>query len=425
MKKTRLIKLKAGALQYTIFIAVIIALLLFAFISLTYTQQIFKAKTIHFLKSIHNSNTAVNYTSSIKLPYNETIEKQFLEELNDLTIIEKRQWGIFDLVMTTSTIKKEVFTKNALLGGFLNSRPSLYLQDNNQALVLVGNTRVEGNVYLPKQGVKRGSIAGHSYLGSQLIFGDTYISEGSLPQINNKDYLQRLSQGRVEIENITPLELYENTSVLNEFSNPVQIFLSDDLIDLRDIKLTGHIIIQSRTAIKVRASAELTDIILIAPKIEILDNVTGNFQAIASNKISVAKNCTLIYPTSLIVYESTSPISNQSEVIKEINQIQIQSGSEIRGVVAFLSDKTIRNYKPQIILEENTTVFGEVYCSQKIELKGTVKGSVFTKGFIANQFGSIYQNHIYNGKILNAGFPKEYCGLSVEGSIKKVAKWLY
>ena len=421
------LKLKAGALQYTIFIAVVIALLVLAFISLTYTQQHFKGKTSNFLQTIHNTNAAVNYASNTQLAYNEIVKIKLLDNENDNTSIRKQHWGVFDLITATSTIKKETFTKNALLGGSLQKRPSLYLQDNNQPLVLVGDTRIEGNTLLPKQGVKRGTIAGNSYAGSQLIYGSTGLSKKNLPKLKNREYLKQLAQGSIQFANTIPLELSENTTILNSFNDPTQLFYSNTSIDLRMIKLTGNMIVQSSSVIKIYPSAQLIDILLIAPKIEILDAVKGNFQGFATKEISVGKNCQLGYPTSLILYEKKtgSLTIRNNNATEDWNHVQIASGTAIRGVVGFLSDNEINNYKPQISIDENSSITGEIYCNQNIELKGKITGSVFTKGFIANQFGSIYQNHIYNGKMVNTNFHEEYSGLNIENSTKNVTKWLY
>ena len=136
MIKRANIKLKAGALQYTIFIAIVIALLVFAFISLTYTQQHFRLKTSNFLQVIHNTNLAINYTSTAQIPYNEIVTIKLSDQLNDNTTILKKHWGIFDIVNTQSSIKNEIYAKYALLGGFLQDRASLYVQENNQPLVL-------------------------------------------------------------------------------------------------------------------------------------------------------------------------------------------------------------------------------------------------------------------------------------------------
>jgi len=420
-------KIKGGALQYTIFIAVVIALLVFAFIALTYTQQHFKSKAIHFLQVIHNTNLAINYASTTSIKYDETVELQFSDTFKDKTTIMQKHWGLFDMLKTSSTLQKETFTKNALLGGFLQDRPSLYVQENNQPLVLVGDSRIEGITFLPKQGIKRGTIAGNSFTGSQLIYGSIGLSNTKLPEIKNREYLKRLTQGKIQFNNTVPLELNENTKFINSFNSPTQYFYSNTNINLQNIQLTGNIVIQSTSLIKIYPSALLTDIILIAPKIEISQNVTGNFQAFASKEIHVKKNCKLGFPTALFVYKkkkntTSLPQPNPDPIT---NLIEIQTGAIINGIVGFLTDNQTNNFKPQILQENDSTIKGEVYCNGNFELKGTVMGSVFTKGFIASQFGSIYQNHIYNGNILSTGFPKEYCGLTLKKSTKKVSKWLY
>ena len=78
-------------------------------------------------------------------------------------------------------------------------------------------------------------------------------------------------------------------------------------------------------------------------------------------------------------------------------------------MVVYLGNDPPNNYKTQIELQETAILIGELYCNQNTELKGTVYGTVFAKNFIANQFGSIYQNHIYNGKINVHQLPKEIC----------------
>jgi hypothetical protein len=70
-------------------------------------------------------------------------------------------------------------------------------------------------------------------------------------------------------------------------------------------------------------------------------------------------------------------------------------------------------------------VIGEVYCNQNTELKGAVIGSVFTNNFIANQFGSVYQNHLYHGQISIDQLPEAYVGLLFNNSKQGIAKWLY
>ena len=83
------------------------------------------------------------------------------------------------------------------------------------------------------------------------------------------------------------------------------------------------------------------------------------------------------------------------------------------------------NYKAQVYISDNATVIGEVYCNQNLELLGTVRGTVFAHNFEVHRGGSVYQNHIYNGKILISELPEAYVGIMFNDSHKAVAKWLY
>lgn len=426
LKKIPFIKLKAGALQYTIFIAVVIAMVIFAFISLSYVQQQLKLKSNAYIQTIHITNLAISYAEKAEIPYNTEATINTTEGFSGNTLIIKKNWGVFDMATTISTINKEMFTKNAFIGGYISDRSALYLQDNNQPLVVVGQTRIEGKAFLPKQAVKRGTIAGNSYTGSQLIYGTVELSKKKLPQLENRKMLQSLCNGSFPFQGIHSFDLQEHGIFVNSFNNPTQVFSSNLPVDLQNISLTGNIIISSRSKIRVHESAMLKDVILIAPEIEILDHVSGNFQAFAKKKIVVGKNCGLAYPSGLILYEDKEATQNSGvSNVKDFNRIDIQEGSKIKGVIAFLSDNQLNNYKLQINIVESAEITGEVYCNGNLQLNGTVKGSVFTRNFITLAYGSVFQNHIFNGQILGSKLPLQYSGLLLENSKKSVAKWLY
>ena len=96
-------------------------------------------------------------------------------------------------------------------------------------------------------------------------------------------------------------------------------------------------------------------------------------------------------------------------------------------MIMVLDEAKTKQYIPQIKIETNTIVNGEVYCTKNIELEGTVNGMVSTDGFMALEDGSVYQNHLYNGTITSENLSNTYVGMllaSREGN-KKVMKWLY
>ena len=302
----------------------------------------------------------------------------------------------------------------------------MYLKENNKPLVLVGNTKIQGVAFLPKRGIKSGNISGHSYYGDRLIYGSTRLST-NFPKLLSETlkHIKIDNSNIVEVQDANQfLDISISRAHQNSFFKPLQVIFSNTDIELSNIELTGHILVQSKTKISVDASSTLKDVVLIAPEIEIKDNVTGTFQAFASETINVGKSCKLEYPSALVLNERNRTVEN--DTLQSIDHtIAIDKGSKIKGIVVFLRGSKPNNYKAQIVIDENVTITGEVYCEQNLELKGDVFGSVFTNNFVASQSGSIYQNHIYNGTIIVNNLPQEYVGLPMENSKKGVLKWLY
>lgn len=416
-------KINAGALQYTLFVSVLIVLLISTFLMLTFLQNHFKTKANFHVQSIQNADLGFQFIAANDIPYEEEKILEISTALNSHLSITKKHWGVFDMVIAKSNVNNILFQKTGIIGGFQKEKPALYLKDNNSALVLVGNTKIQGDAFLPKNGVKRGNIAGNSYYGEQLIYGATKQSNENLPVIRNREYIKELSKGFVVEDNSNDIALEEDLKSINSFKNPTKIYKQEGTINLREIQLTGNIIIQSNTMIKVHRTALLSDVILIAPSIEILDFVIGNFQGFATKNITVGFNCNLTYPSALVLNEKL--VSNTIDKNSSFAQLNINSNSSIKGVVAFLATNETNNYKAQLVIEKQAIITGEVYCEKNFELKGTVNGSVYTSGFIANQYGSVYQNHIYNGEIIQSNLPQQYAGLSLENTKPTVVKWIY
>ncbi|PCI10975.1 MAG: hypothetical protein COB73_02675 [Flavobacteriaceae bacterium] len=429
-------KLKAGALQYTIFISVLILLLVSSFISLAYLQQKTRMSASFFQETIQHCTMGFEYLATHQTPYNQEIEISFNDEIESKVTLTKKHWGLFDIVHSKVQIKKEVFERIAMVGGHQSEKTALYLKENNKPLVLVGNTEIRGVSILPKQGARRGNIAGDSYYGSELIYGAIKQSTNQLPTLTTMPTIKNWIKGGFLNDELQPFDLYDGLQLKNSFNQPTLFFQSDGAIDLRFVELTGNITIQSNTKIMVASSSKLQDVILIAPEIEIENNTMGNFQAFASNQLLVGEGCNLEYPTVLCLIESTNnsfPLEEMSEEQSGAtnnnqstnNQIHIGSNTVVKGIVCYLSETTETNYKPQVVIDQNCIVAGEVYCDKNLELKGTVQGMVTTEAFIALQSGSVYINHIYNGSIIASELPLQYCGLQLQTTQTKVVKWLY
>jgi cytoskeletal protein CcmA (bactofilin family) len=423
-----LFKVKAGALQFTMFIVIVIAILLAGFILLINTHNRFKIQSDFVIETVENANKGIDYVLKNEIPLNDSVPIRL--NLEDYKTVKgyRDYWGIFEKVLITSTIKTNCFKKVCLIGALQpkKDRIALYIEDNNKPLVVVGNTKIEGLSYLPKQGVRTGNISGNSYYGNELIYGNKRISN-QFPKLS-KESLRNIKAIRNNggvLNTNQYLELDTSKKSENSFLNQPQIIFSHTDINLSGVSLTGHIIVESKTKIIVDSSSKLIDVVLVAPKIEVKANSKGTFQALATKEITVGRNCSFNYPSALILTESienNGPVESGSGY-KDTSFIKIGKGTSFKGVIVYISEA--KNYKAQVFIDEKTTVTGEIYCNRNLELLGSVNGSVFTSNFMANQSGSSYQNHIYNATVRVNYLAEEYVGLPFDKSKKGVVAWLY
>lgn len=423
------LKLKSGALQFTVFIAVLIALLLAGLILYAYTFIYMKEQSKGAIENIQFADIGIYSLLKQKELSTDTIQLDFLQKENQIVRTHLSSWGIYDKGIVISQFRKKKFTKIAIIGSLLNTEesPTLYLKETNNGLSVVGNTAIRGIAYLPLQGINSGYIAGNSYYGSQLIYGTIKKSTTELPQ-PEKRVLEGIAFDLKQYRPINEedyIALENHSKIINSFQSKTKAIFSEAPIVLENKNITGNIIIKSETSILIKKSAILKDVILIAPVIEIEDETTGNFQAIASKKITVGKACKLIYPSVLVLFQDNK--NNPEEVIANPmdNKIFIGTKSVIKGSICYFQTKTASDFQTQIVLEKEAVIKGQVYCTGNFELKGTVSGSVYTKQFVANQSGSIFMNHIYNGTIENQNIPVLYGGMLLEQESKTVLKWLY
>lgn len=413
-----LTKIKAAALQYVLVISVLIGIILFAFISLVYLQQKLIVKYGFSDQSITNVQNAFRYIKGNTIDYDKQVSLEFLEDQNSTTTLIKRHWGLFDRVTASSKVKNEYFRRSAIVGYQNNNNQALYVKDNFNSLVVVGNTKIEGNVMVPRQGVKPGNISGVSFYGKELINGKQQTSGDSLPTINNKEYLKEfMEQG--PMVSVKKIGWNPNMKLYQEFSKESVLIEGGGNIILDQVELGGNIIVQSNQKITVRAGASLENIILMAPRIELEKQVEGSFQAIASEQIIVGKNCKLSYPSALVVYK----LKTEEDNVKEAS-IQIRQGTQFKGVVVYLSDDKKGNYNSQVRIEKDVLVKGEIYCDKNLTLEGDVQGMVTTNNFILPTPSGTYLNHLLDVEINANKLNEQYAGLLIGGQSNQVMKWL-
>ncbi|MBC7523113.1 MAG: hypothetical protein H7239_01540 [Flavobacterium sp.] len=418
-------KVFSGALQFTIFIGVIIALILTGLILLQNTHNFFIQQSKATIENIQLANSGINFLKLQLNPITDTTAIEKLSSNNQKVEVQSSQWGIYEKAIVKTTNREKIFYKSALIGTQMEDlqRPTLYLQDNFKPLIVVGNTRLKGTIYLPNQEIKSGYIAGESFYGKDLFQGTIKKSNTKLPELrkNYKDHFEEL----LKFKDLNIASFIGGNEIIkyrNSFLKPTKYWYSKNEIILDNNDLVGNIIIKSEHKITIKKTAILKDVIIVAPMVEIQDGVSGNFQAIANKQIIVGKNCKLTYPSAIVF------IQIKEEVLDFQNTktaVFIDKNTEIRGSIIYFKHTKENDFKTQITLSEEAAIKGEIYCEGNLELKGKVVGSVYTEQFIVNRGGTTFVNHIYNGQIVNDNFPENFCGLLFKNNQKGIAKWIY
>lgn len=423
------VRLQSAALQFTVFVAVVIALLLGGLMLYAYTFGYMKEQSKGAVEMIQLADDGFNYLlHTPELRLNDTLEVPLQAAEKKSVKVQLSQWGLFQKAWVQTQFRKKRFVKMALLGSLMDpeTTPTLFLQDTYNPLTVVGTTRVQGNLYLPEAGMKSGYIAGNSYFGSQLFYGTAKKSTKELPDLDPeilkgiefylKDFKPANQQDYITITN--------RRKIAVSFKEKTKTAYSKELITLENQAISGNIIVKSDTLIEVKHTALLKDVILIAPNITIEDGTVGNFQAIASKKIAVGKNCQLDFPSALVVYQDEKAAVVNYAVNTEV-PILVDTNTRFKGSICFYQNKEETDFSTQIKIEEQVQMKGQLYCKGNLDLKGTVSGAVYTRQFVANQAGSIFVNHLYNAVIENEHIPKQYGGFIFEKEPKIVLKWMY
>jgi hypothetical protein len=420
-------KIPASAMQFAILVSVILGVLLASFLTLSHTQKLFSIQSNNVSQTIFANNLIIENA----LQNNDQIKDSLLTHYSGIetgkitAIVSKKFWGGFQLYESISKIAPISYKKKALVGAKKKlPHIGVYISDNKIPLILAGNTEIKGMAYVSEKGIKAGNISGHYFTGDKLVNGNIIYNDKNLPKLNNKweKYIKNLLN--YVPDNLDNVIEPKNVNAVSFFSNTAYIF-SYNKLDVIN-KYVGNIIICSKTEIIVSPNAKLEDVILVAPKIIIKKGFRGNATFIANDKIIVEKNVILNYPSALVVRKKTTPVVSNNKIDKSI---VVKPNTQISGIIIFLSNKNNLQNKQKtyisIDIQKNALIYGDVYCTNNLQLFGKIEGSVYTKRFISNTYGSIYINHLFNATIDGISQNKEFCGLPLINNNQGIVKWLY
>lgn len=411
-------RLQAGALTYTLYVAILSSIVLSAIILTGYYHRI---EFTHYQlekQNLANMSSAIATALAMDdLDYSETYREALFSSGDDSVEITKTPWGAWDIMKVTTFNLHGSYSKHFLRGFHRSEKAqsALYLYDEGRPISVSGKTRITGKAYLPKSGLMSAYVGGIGYGNSKLIYGEKLKSDNELPPVNKKrsDVLRDFANGRYE-------KLFDPDKVIQDETLKNNSFMSDSLVHhryqnvhLRD-SLTGFVWVHASKRIFLDSTAYLENVILSAPVVEIDSGFRGSVQVIATDTILIGSRARLAYPSFLGILNEDPPAT-----------LQMEPGVEFNGTIYIDGDEDWFNQRIMVIMDQ-ATIAGMVYCHGMAEMTGTINGHLTARKFLINTFSGVYENYIFNAKLNGEALEEDFSATDLwfYHGHKNVLKWL-
>ncbi|WP_226180714.1 hypothetical protein [Hymenobacter lucidus] len=353
------------------------------------------------------------------LPYFQAVDFDLFGAEKDSVQVEKRPWGVFDTGIVVAHQGTERDTLLALLGCHFDEtgRAALYLADTNTP-VAVGGGQIIGTSYLPKAGIR-------PYVGglvtnpapSASIRGQVRESQHSLP-IETADVIRQLSKYDIAQlrEWLPPATQTRSLArvMQHSFADLPLLVEHTTTSPLAHVSLSGNIILTSNQRLIIEPTAQLNNILLIAPVIVFKKGFSGQVQALARDTIILEEGCRLTYPSALCASSSTTNAV-----------VLLGANSAVSGAVLAVSTGP-NLYGATIRMSPGALVEGQVLTSGQLENCAQVHGSVVAHQLLYRTPSTFFTNYFINATIDRPILSPHFITTPILNSASKTAvvSWL-
>lgn len=340
-------------------------------------------KEMRYTRLLTNLNSGIAYVLADDGSSASKKEIDLFGKQSDSVLIERKNWGIYDLGVVRTHILGDTIGRVFFTG--INTDKDLdvlYLSDEDRPVSVSGKTQLTGNGALPKAGIKQSYAEGKPYTGNKnMIDGKITSSTRTLKGLNN---------GMIkELE----AKLKTDTKLLNSF-NPVKLSVSfkDSTKTFRLLPgtviegdLSGNIILISDSSVVISAAAKLNHIQIYAHAVKIESGFKGKCQIFARDSVVVGDNVHFDYPSTVGVIRTIGAAEQPS--------IIFGNGLQFNGIVFSYEDKRSA-MQTMISLGKESRLIGELYSTGLVKMqKGAfIAGKVSCNRFIMQTPVTLYEN---------------------------------
>ena len=423
--------LHGGALLFALLLTILIGVTTGALLLLLQYHRQYAGELLRQERLQQNLSSAVNLLLTNKTTSGiDTARISLFDGERDSIILIQKPWGIFDVGIACAFEQGDSLQHTFVIGRIPkdSERYALYLADEYRPLSISGDTRIQGDAYLPEAGIRKAYIENRAYASDEVIFdGEILHSTPTLPQLDAAiiarllPYLQLDESSSWRQDATDWFSKYTADLIYTPFAGSALLLHSQDSIAIDGQTIQGHVLLVSDRSITVTASAMLDNVLLFAPAIRFAEGFRGRVQAFARDSLLVGRNCELRYPSALGLIN----IPTDSVVYEFQPFVQIDSASVVNGLV-FSHYPGSEQLLAMIAIASGATIHGQVYADGLLELKGTVCGMTVCRRFSLQTPSSLYENFVLDGVMDYTGLSPLYGGspLLLTGRLGNVLTWL-
>ena len=418
LKKISARKLEGAALQLVIIIALVITIISGALLLLSYY------KNMRYLRFSKQERLQRALNSAITLSLSKDFEGQdsvFTGGVfsSDTIFIKQENWGIYQAIALKVSHGSDSLSKSYLIG----RRPEkpeevLYIADEDRPLSISGNSKITGEAYLPKAGIRSAYVEGKYYEKDKpLIYGKQLNSDRSVPPIALDRY-KKLFQDLESFKNQMGKQLPDHNTSNSFFADAMVVH--DDVLHISN-SYSGKIIFMADSLVEVASAASLDNAIIYAPVVRFLSKNQSNVQVFARDSVILGTGCQLNYPSAICLYREKADK-------KQFSEIKIGNSSTFEGVIlARGGDENYLKYILEVGKACHLKGMADIDGTFNYEIPAAFETTVHAKRIVCKLNGLLYENYIIDLKLNIQERPVSFLGSSItdQNGKKKILKWLY
>ena len=320
---------------------------------------------------------------------------------------KRERWGMYEVVSARNG-KRE---STRLVGKSAESRygATLYVPENGQAFSLTGRTFVEGDVYLPRNGISYTQVRSEFFKGKPLKEDRIKVSGEDFPalDIESREVVDALHSGMGERE-----WLGNGSELERAFDEPVTWAEVGEYLSGARVK--GHVVLYAAGSLFVEQDVRLDGVILVAQQVEFADDFSGCVQVFARDTILLGNRVCLKAGSGLHLWRKE----------EKGGLVRLGEHCEVNGYVIVKADADDGERKRAVYVQpESSRGRGLVFVDGIAEVHGTVTGSLYARGCYYFAPEGYYSGILHNAVL--PGNPGLVYPLLMQGPYeRRTVRWL-